>query len=99
MHSALRRFRFLLLEKVVLPSAIIPLRLLIKTWRPYGPDPAILRTIMQTPRLIFVTYHGVFLHLLEFAQIAPAHGRRLVVMLSPSLDGRLLAAMLQRFGI
>jgi len=99
MDSGLRRFRFFLLEKIVLPAAIVPLRLLIRTWRRRGPDEATLRAVMQTPRVIFVTYHGMLLHLLKFAPIPPAYGRRLVVMLSPSRDGQLLAATLRRFGI
>ena len=99
MDNALRRFRFFVLERIVLPVAIIPLRLLIRSWRRRGPDEATLRAVMQTRRVIFVTYHGMLLQLLAFAPLPPAYGRRVVVMLSPSLDGRLLAAALQRFGI
>jgi lysophospholipid acyltransferase (LPLAT)-like uncharacterized protein len=99
MNSLLRRIRFWLLERVLLPVAIVPLRLLIRTWRGRGPDDTVLHAMMRTPRVVLVTYHGMFLHLLKFSQLPPAFGRRLVVMLSPSRDGQLLAAALQRFGI
>jgi lysophospholipid acyltransferase (LPLAT)-like uncharacterized protein len=96
---ALRRLRFLILEKIILPVAIIPLRLLIRTWRTRSADEGVLRTMAQCPRLVLVTYHGMLLHLLAFSRRPAAHRRRLVVMVSPSLDGRLLAATLDRFGI
>ena len=95
----MRRLRFFILEKILLPIMIVPLRLLIRTWRAAGPDDALVAAVFREPRLVFVTCHGMFLHLLRFAQLAPDHGRRLVVMLSPSLDGRLLAASLRYFGI
>lgn len=58
-----------------------------------------MREIAATERLVLATYHGMFFHLLAFAPLADQHGRRLVVMASPSLDGRLLKALLRRFGI
>ncbi len=95
----LRRLRFFILEKLVLPVAIIPFRLLIRTWRKHGPDEAALHVMMQAPRVILATYHGMVLHLLAFSDIVAPYGRRLVVMVSPSLDGRLLAAAFKHFGI
>ena len=94
-----RRLRFFILERAILPLAIGPLRLLRRSWRAHGPDGRTLREMMQAPRVVLVTYHGMLLHLLAFSQLPPAHGRRLLVMLSPSRDGRLLAATLARFGI
>jgi lysophospholipid acyltransferase (LPLAT)-like uncharacterized protein len=54
---------------------------------------------MAAPRVIVATWHGMFLLLLSFAAIVRQHGRRPVVLISPSLDGRLLAATLAHFGI
>jgi lysophospholipid acyltransferase (LPLAT)-like uncharacterized protein len=95
----LRRLKFALLEKVVLPPGVVALRLLVRTWRPHRPDEAAIRELAQIPRLIVVTYHGMLLHLLPFAPLARAYGRRFVVMVSPSRDGQLLGAALHRFGV
>ena len=94
-----RRLRFLALEKIALPAAIVPLRLLVRTWRAQGYDDPNFLAAMAAPRVLVATYHGMFLHLLAYAHIPPRHGRRLVVLISPSLDGRLLAATLTHFGI
>ncbi len=96
----LRRLRFFLLEKLVLPLAIVPLKLWFRSWRSsgYGPGSGFDR-LLDTPRVLLVTYHGMFLHLLGLHRTIRHRGRRFVVILSPSLDGRLLAACLGRFGI
>ena len=98
-RTRLRRLRFFVLEKVVLPLAVIPLRGLIWTWRTRGPSAATMHEIAKVPRVILVTCHGMFLHGLAFARLWVPYGRRVVVMLSPSLDGQLLAATLERFGL
>jgi lysophospholipid acyltransferase (LPLAT)-like uncharacterized protein len=95
----LRRLRFLLLERVVLPLAIVPFKLLVWSWRKIPPDAETVRRLVETPRAVLVTYHGMFLQLVAFAPLLDGTGRKWVVMLSPSLDGRLLAAFLARFGI
>jgi lysophospholipid acyltransferase (LPLAT)-like uncharacterized protein len=95
----LRRLRFFLLERLVLPLAIVPFKLLVSTWRTIPPDAEVVRRVAQAPRVVLVTYHGMFLQLVAFAKVFRGHGRKLVVMLSPSLDGRLLAAFLSHFGI
>lgn len=95
----LRRLRFLVLQHLVLPLAIVPLRWLVRSWRAQGPDANLIAEVKARKPVMLFTCHGMFLHLLAFAQIPPRHGRRLVVMLSPSLDGRLLAAALDYFGI
>jgi lysophospholipid acyltransferase (LPLAT)-like uncharacterized protein len=94
-----RRLRFFALEKVALPVGIVPLRALVRTWRARGGDDPSVLTMMAAPRVILATYHGMFLHLLAYSRIPPKFGRRLVVLVSPSLDGRLLAAALAHFGI
>jgi lysophospholipid acyltransferase (LPLAT)-like uncharacterized protein len=94
-----RRLRFFILETLVLPIAVIPLRALVRSWRRRAPDDASVARDLAAPRLVLATYHGMLLHLLAFAPLCARHDRRLVVMLSPSLDGRLLAAALARFGI
>jgi lysophospholipid acyltransferase (LPLAT)-like uncharacterized protein len=94
-----RRIRFFILEKIVLPIAIVPLKILIWTWRGRGPDAEVLRELAGAPRAILVTYHGMFLDLLGYAHLAPKIGKRLLVMLTPSLDGRLLGAAIAHFEI
>lgn len=94
-----RRARFFLLEKVVLPAVIFPLKVWIRTWRTRSPGQALISELNLSRRIVLVTYHGMFLQLLAFSHIAAREGRRLVVMLSPSLDGRLLAAFLRHFDI
>ncbi|MGH7847072.1 MAG: DUF374 domain-containing protein [Candidatus Binatia bacterium] len=82
-----------------MPIAVFPFRQLIKTWRFQVPDAAKIQEFAANERLVLATYHGMFFHLLAFAPLVLQHGRRIVVMASPSLDGRLLAALLRRFGI
>jgi len=94
-----RRLRFFALEKIVLPVSIRPLRMLVRSWRPHGGEDANVIALLAAPRVILATWHGMFLHLLAYAPIVPKRGRRLVVLVSPSLDGRLLAAALAHFGI
>lgn len=74
-------------------------RVLARTWRVSGPKPAAFQQMMAAPRVVLATFHGMLLHLLAFAPMPAAHGRGLVVMLSPSLDGRLLASALRHLGI
>jgi lysophospholipid acyltransferase (LPLAT)-like uncharacterized protein len=98
-RAGLRRARFWLLEHVMLPLAILPLRLLIATWRIRGPEADAVDAVTRSPRVVFITFHGMLLHLLAFSNMQRTFGRPFVVLLSPSLDGRLLAATLRRFGI
>jgi lysophospholipid acyltransferase (LPLAT)-like uncharacterized protein len=95
----MRRLRFLLVERIFLPMAIVPFKLLVRSWRRADPDPDALRAVLAAPRIVLLTFHGMLLHLVAFSVLANDAGRRLVVMLSPSLDGRLLAAFLSHFGI
>jgi lysophospholipid acyltransferase (LPLAT)-like uncharacterized protein len=94
-----RRARFFALEKVVLPVAIHPLKMLVRSWRPRGAEHPDVAAALAAPRLLVATWHGMFLHLLAYAPLVQSRGRRLVVLVSPSLDGRLLAAALAHFGI
>jgi lysophospholipid acyltransferase (LPLAT)-like uncharacterized protein len=91
-----RRQFFFILEKLLLPIVAFPLRLLVKSWRWQGPDAGTIRRINETPRIMLVTFHGMLLHLLVLRRHIARPG---VVMLSPSYDGRLLAAFLKRFGV
>lgn len=97
--GSFRRVRFFFLEKLVLPLVIMPVKAWMWTWRIRKPDQTLISEITRSPRLVLVTYHGMFLQLLAFSRIAAREHRRLVVMLSPSLDGRLLAAFLRHFDI
>jgi lysophospholipid acyltransferase (LPLAT)-like uncharacterized protein len=94
-----RRIRFFVIEKILLPIAIVPLRLIVRSWRLDPPDLTIVHFIGARPRPVLLTFHGMFLQLLAYRYLAVLVGRRLVVMLTPSLDGRLLAAALKHFGI
>jgi len=87
------------LEKILLPIAIVPLRLIVRTWRLDPPSTESQAEVINCPRVVLFTYHGMFLQLLAYAHLVNNAGRRLVVMLTPSLDGRLLAAMLSHFDI
>jgi lysophospholipid acyltransferase (LPLAT)-like uncharacterized protein len=95
----LRRLRFFVLERIVLPLAIVPFKLLVWSWRKMPLDAETRLRVTSEPRVVLVTYHGMFLQLVAFATLLQNDGRKLVVMLSPSLDGRLLAAFLAHFGI
>lgn len=94
-----RRLRFFALDKIFLPLSIRPLRMLVRSWRPHGGEDANVLAVLGAPRVILATWHGMFLHLLAYAPLVLRRGRRLVVLVSPSLDGRLLAAALAHFGI
>jgi lysophospholipid acyltransferase (LPLAT)-like uncharacterized protein len=98
-RTSLRRARFFLLEKIALPIATPLLRLLIRTWRLQGDMDPMVEWVLREPRVVLATYHGMLLHLLAFSHLPPERRRRLVVLLSPSRDGHLLAAALARFGI
>jgi lysophospholipid acyltransferase (LPLAT)-like uncharacterized protein len=91
-----RRQYFFILEKILLPIVVFPLRLLVKSWRWPAADAVMIQRISETPRIIVVTFHGMLLHLLALRRFTP---RQCVVMLSPSYDGRLLAAFLKHFGV
>ena len=91
-----RRQYFFILEKILLPIIVFPLRLLVKSWRWPAADAVMIQRISDTPRVMLVTFHGMLLHLLALPRFIPRQG---VVMLSPSYDGRLLAAFLKHFGV
>lgn len=91
-----RRQYFFILEKILLPLLALPLRLLVKSWRWPDADAEMIRRISETPRVMLVTFHGMLLHVLALPRFIPRQG---VVMLSPSYDGRLLAALLKHFGV
>lgn len=71
----------------------------MRTWRLEVESPAIVERITREPRLVVVTLHGMLLELAAFAGLPGSRGRHLFVLLSPSLDGGLLAAALDRLGI
>ena len=91
-----RRQYFFILEKILLPILAFPVRLLVKSLRWSAADAATIRRISETPRIMLVTFHGMLVPLLTLPRFMP---RQIVVMLSPSYDGRLLAAFLKHFGV
>ena len=96
--SSLRRVRFLFLERVVLPVAIWPLRAWLWSCRRRGPDPATLAHIAARPRVVFTMFHGTLFEGLAHLQMLRPHGRRWIIFATPSRDGRLAAALLERLG-
>jgi hypothetical protein len=94
-----RRARFDLLSRILVPPAIIPLHLLVKSWRTRGPSEETWRQVAAAPRIVLITYHGMLLHLLAFAHRLRPYGRDLVLIASPSRDGRLLAQVVEHFGL
>ncbi len=97
--TAARRLRFALLERALLPAGLPAVRALLHSWRLEITGAAGLPAYSAARPLVVATCHGMFFHLLAFKHQAPFRDRRWVVLLSPSRDGRLLAAFLARFGI
>jgi lysophospholipid acyltransferase (LPLAT)-like uncharacterized protein len=97
--KSIRRLRFAVLEKIVLPLAIVPLRALVWSWRRRGPDPTLIAQVAKAPRVIFAIWHGTFFSGLAFTRLWLPYGRRWVALTTPSLDGDLARAVLDRFGV
>jgi len=95
----LRRVRFWILEKLILPVATLPLRLLVRTWRMQALPAATVERIGHLPRVIVAVQHGHLPASMAWANLWAPYGRRWLGLLTPSLDGRLLAAALKRFGV
>jgi len=97
--KSIRRLRFFVLERIILPLAFPALRALLWTWRTHWPGPSWLSEIAARPRVIFTIFHGTLFAGLAFFAMWRPHGRRWVVLTTPSLDGRFAAAMLARCGV
>jgi lysophospholipid acyltransferase (LPLAT)-like uncharacterized protein len=97
--KSIRRLRFALLERIVLPLAFLPLRALIWSWRSRSPSPALLAEIAAWPRVVLTIFHGTLIEGLAYTAMWRPYGRQWVVLTTPSLDGRFAAAMLARFGV
>jgi len=95
----LRDFRFWILEKLVVPVALVPFRLLVWTWRRRELPEATVQEIGRQPRVIVVVRHGELPPSLAWAKMWEPFGRRWLGLLTPSLDGRLMAATLKHFGV
>jgi len=95
----LRELRFWILEKLVVPVAIVPLRLLVWSWRRRELPEATVQEIARQPRVIVVVCHGELPPSLAWARMWEPFGRRWLGLLTPSLDGRLMAATLNHFGV
>lgn len=96
-----RALRFALLQRAVLPLATPVCRTLVATWRiaESPSSPATSADLADTPRAVVGVCHGALLHTLALSRLPALRRRRVVVLLGPSRDGRLLAAFLARFGI
>ncbi|MCC6545776.1 DUF374 domain-containing protein [Candidatus Sumerlaeota bacterium] len=94
-----RHVRFNLIEWTLLPIGILLLKAILATYRF---DQATRTRVEQTigdPRVFAVTLHGMSIGLLALSHIVREKGKRLVVMTSPSRDGRLMDKIVSRFGI
>ena len=94
-----RRVALLLAERIGVPLVMLPLRLLIWSWRKEGPSEDQWRSLLAPPRIIFATCHGMFFHCIAFSHLPARYGRPLLVMVSPSLGGTVLGMILRRFGM
>ncbi len=95
----MRRVRFFVLERLLLPIAAAPLRAWVRSWTLDADARRAMEAVVAQPRVVVATLHGMLFHLLAFAAPLRARGRTPVVLVSPSLDGRLLAKLLVHFGV
>lgn len=91
--------RYLALQHLCLPLAIPVYRRLTGTWTCAVRQPDDVARFLDSPRAVVLTLHGMLPHLPAFLPELRRAGRRPVVLLSASDDGRLLAAALARLGI
>lgn len=95
-----RRLRFAFLERTVLPPGMWLLRRWLQTCQCTVDGLADLQSGLAADQTVVAVLHGSMLHLLALSlTLRGAQRRRFFVLLSASLDGHLLAAALQRFGI
>lgn len=99
LRTVTRCLRFFLLETLALPLAILPLRVLIWTWRRQGPLASDVAQVAAMPRVVCAVWHGTILQTLAFASVWNVYGRRWVALTTPSLDGRLAGAVFGRMGV
>lgn len=97
--KSMRRLRFLLLERVLLPLAMLPWRAWMRSWRMHGPDPTMLAELAKRPRVIVMIFHGTLVEGLAQTAMWKPYGRHWVVLTTPSLDGQFAVAMLDRFTV
>lgn len=95
----IRAFKFLVIERVLLPPALIVLKVLARTWRlPPGTE-ELVALVSTHPRVVVALWHGHWPALLVLVRLAAQHGRRGAVMTSPSRDGQVLDAILKSLGL
>jgi len=97
--KSIRRLRFSVLEKLVLPVLILPVRALIWTWRVNGPDPTLIDEVAKMPRVIFTIWHGTLLEGLFFSRLWERYHRTWTTLVTPSLDGRFAGEAVSRLGV
>jgi lysophospholipid acyltransferase (LPLAT)-like uncharacterized protein len=93
--QAIRRRRFWLLERLILPVVMRLFRLLIRSWRVDGPDPDLVARVAAEPRVMFTLWHGNLPNGMVCHRLFRPYGRRWVGLVTPSLDGRLLSKALR----
>lgn len=96
---AFQRIEAFIARDLLAPLVVCALRLVALTWRLRGPSDEEWRTVLAPKRVMFATYHGMFLQLLAFSHFPPAHGRKLVVLTGPGFAGMLIAGIVGRFGL
>lgn len=96
---SLRAAKFWLLRRIVLPVVYVPVWWWVRSWRAVRQPDAELAALLGSGRVVIATYHGMILHLLAYDRVLKGHGRDLVVFLSPSRDGELVADVLRKLGV
>ncbi len=99
MARSWRQIKFDLIERVLLPPALIILKLWVRTWR--VDDEAIreLEELFKEERAVVATLHGLGLSLLVFPRLCLERGRTPAILTSPSRDGRLMDAIALPMGL
>jgi hypothetical protein len=94
-----RQIKFDLIERVLLPPALILLKLWVRTWRIDDETFRELDALLKEERLAVATLHGLGLSMLAFPRLCLERGRTPVILTSPSRDGLLMDAVVMPMGI
>ncbi len=94
-----RQIKFWLIRRVVLPLVILPIKLLMRTWRLELESGEFDQMRRPEGPVTLAVFHGMFLSVLGLVN-RQKPGERFcgVTMISPSRDGQLLADVFHRFG-
>lgn len=94
-----RSLKYAFIERLVVPIALLIVKLLIRTYRLGGAMEELRAAVLAHPRILIATCHGMFIALLPFVRHYQSPERKLCVMTSPSRDGKLLDTVLESLEI